>query len=340
MKVLITGGTGYVGSHTVAAVKRAGHDVKLLVRSPDRIAPALKPLGVDTVEHVVGDVNDAPSIEKAMAGCQAVIHAGSAFAFGLRPAAAARLVRTNVQGTENVLSTAHRMGLGPIIHVSSTVALVQSKGQTITPDLPVARPPSPYARSKAESEAVARRLQDAGAPVAITYPGVVLGPNDPHWGESSQLVTSLLKGYFRRAPSGTLACCDVRDVAALHVAILQPGRAPGRYLAPMSKPNMPELVAALSEATGREFKTSAVPAAPMLAMARLLDALQMISPLRFPINYYGIWFLTRNISVDDSKTRRDFGLAPRPLAGSFSDMVRWMATTGKIDKKLAGKLAT
>ena len=75
-------------------------------------------------------------------------------------------------------------------------------------------------------------------------------------------------------------------------------------------------------------------------LARLLDALQVISPVRFPVNYYGMWHLTRSNRVDDSKTRRDFRLAPRPLAESMSDMVRWMAGTGKIDKKMAGKLAT
>ena len=73
MKVLITGGTGFVGSHTVGAVAAAGHWVKLFVRDPDRIGPALKPHGLSPgdCEHTVGDVNDTAAINRALDGCEA-----------------------------------------------------------------------------------------------------------------------------------------------------------------------------------------------------------------------------------------------------------------------------
>ena len=69
MRVLVTGGTGFVGSHTVAALCRAGHTVRLLVRRPERIAPALEPHGIsDAVEHVVGDATDPASVARANDG--------------------------------------------------------------------------------------------------------------------------------------------------------------------------------------------------------------------------------------------------------------------------------
>ena len=79
MKVMVTGGTGFVGSHTVAEVVRAGHDVKLLVRDPSRIRPALEPLGVGEVESVMGDVTDKDSVEQALEDCDAVIHCASVY---------------------------------------------------------------------------------------------------------------------------------------------------------------------------------------------------------------------------------------------------------------------
>jgi nucleoside-diphosphate-sugar epimerase len=88
----------------------------------------------------------------------------------------------NVRGTDLVLGAAHRAGLDPIVYVSSTAALLQPNGQTLTPDSPVGHPPGPYLGSKAEAERVARRYQDAGAPVVITYPGGCLGPTTPTWG--------------------------------------------------------------------------------------------------------------------------------------------------------------
>jgi dihydroflavonol-4-reductase len=77
MRVLVTGGTGFVGRHTVAALVGHGHRVRLLVRAPERIAPALDPLGITQVEVVVGDVTNPAAVQQAMGGCDAVVHAAS-----------------------------------------------------------------------------------------------------------------------------------------------------------------------------------------------------------------------------------------------------------------------
>jgi nucleoside-diphosphate-sugar epimerase len=109
MLVLVTGGTGYVGSHAVAALVRAGHRVRVLARSPKRVPTALAPFGVDAVETTIGDVTDATAVEWALEGCDAVLHAASIFSMDARRAAEMRAV--NVRGTEIVLGIAHRLGL-------------------------------------------------------------------------------------------------------------------------------------------------------------------------------------------------------------------------------------
>lgn len=106
MKVLVTGGTGFVGSHTVKAIVDVGHDLRLLVRSPDRLASALEPLGVRDVEHVVGDATDAESVRRAMDGCDAVVHAAAIFSYDARDARA--MQRVNARATEVVLGAARR----------------------------------------------------------------------------------------------------------------------------------------------------------------------------------------------------------------------------------------
>ena len=168
MRVLVTGGTGFVGSHTVAALVEGGHQVRLLVRNPRRVTAALTPLGLQgaNLDTMVGDVTDPAAVDQAVRDCEAVVHAGSVYSLDSRDAR--RIRQVNVRSTDLVLGTAHRAGLDPIVYVSSTGALLQPNGQTLTPDSPVGRPPGPYFGSKAEAERVARRYQEAGAPVVIT----------------------------------------------------------------------------------------------------------------------------------------------------------------------------
>ena len=113
MRVLVTGGTGFVGSHTVAALVEGGHEVRLLVRAVQRVAPALVPLGLQAanLDTMVGDVTDAAAVDQAVRGCEAVVHAGSVYSFDSRDAG--RIRQVNVRGTDLVLGTAHRAGLDP-----------------------------------------------------------------------------------------------------------------------------------------------------------------------------------------------------------------------------------
>ena len=196
MRVLVTGGTGFVGSHTVAALVNGDHQVRLLVRDRQRVAP----LGLQAgeLDTIVGDVTDPAAVDQAVAGCQAVVHAGSVYSLDSRDAG--RIRQVNVRGTDLVLGAAHRAGLDPIVYVSSVVALLPPNGRTLTPDSPAGHPPGPYLGYKADAERVARRYQQDGAPVVITYPGNVLGPHDPHLSESMRLGRDILKGRYPLIP--------------------------------------------------------------------------------------------------------------------------------------------
>lgn len=185
MRVLVTGGTGFVGSHTVAALVEHGHRVRLLARSRNRVEPALTPHGVEVSDVVIGDVTDQSAVEQAMAGCEALIHAANVFSFDPRHVEAMSTI--NEHGTEIVLTEASKVGLDPIVHVSSLVALLPSDGP-LTPDSEVGTPGPAYSKSKAAAEHVARSFQAGGAPVVITYPGSVWGPHDPYLGEKPMAI--------------------------------------------------------------------------------------------------------------------------------------------------------
>ena len=137
----------------------------------------------------------------------------------------------NVRGTDIVLGTAHRLGLDPIVYVSSELALLPpAEGEVLTPDSPVKQPSWPYCRSKADSELVARRYQEKGAPVVSVMPAAVWGPHDPHFGEGVTRATNVLKNRYPIVMPGGMHIADVRDVAAVLAAVMTPGRGPRRYM--------------------------------------------------------------------------------------------------------------
>ena len=220
-----------------------------------------------------------------MRDCQALVHAGSVYSLDSRDAG--RIRQVNVRGTDLVLGTAQRAGLDPIVYVSSTAALLQPNGQTLTPDSPVGHPPGPYLRSKAEAERVARRYQEAGAPVVITYPGGCLGPHDPHLGAGLRQARNILKGRYPISASGGLSFVDVRDVAKVHAAVLAPGRGPRRYLASGTFLGFADLVAGFAAVTGRRLPNVTVPAPILLPVGRVVQLVQHLTPVHIPAEFEG-----------------------------------------------------
>jgi dihydroflavonol-4-reductase len=336
VKVLVTGGTGFVGAHSVKALIDAGHTVRMLVRSPDRIGPALGPLGTRAPEHVLGDVTDAGSVRRALEGCEAVLHAASVYTFDARRAASLR--RDNMAAVRIVLGTAHELGLDPIVHVSSFAALLPARAP-LTPDTPVGEPKGAYNISKAETEQVARDMQRAGAPVVITHPGMVWGPHDPHLGESAEFARDILRGLLPVRIGGGPNIVDVRDVAAVHAAVMEPGRGPRRYIATGEHVTFARLYALLRGVTGRRLPAVRVPSAVGVASGLMADAAQRVAPFRLPLNSAGPWLGSHTVPGDDRATRAELGVTFRPAPQAIADTVRWLYEAGHISARQAGRAA-
>jgi nucleoside-diphosphate-sugar epimerase len=338
MLVLVTGGTGFVGSHAVAALVGAGHRVRVMARSPGRVDRALAPLGVSDVETVTGDVTDAASVERALAGCNAVLHAASVFSFDARRAEEMREV--NVRSTEIVLDAAHRLGLDPIVFVSSELALLPpSDGAVLTADSPVGQTRLPYCRSKADSELVARRYQGLGVPVVSLVPAALWGPYDPHLGEGATMATNILRNRYPIVMRGGMHIADVRDVAAAVVRVMDPGRGPRSYMVAGEYITLPDLIRTLGELTGRRIRFAIFPRWFLGIFGRGADVVQRRLKARLPWQGEGIWVMNCVARCDDSKTRGELALEPVPLRVTLTDTVRWLADDRHISPAEAGLLA-
>ncbi|GAA1864978.1 SDR family NAD(P)-dependent oxidoreductase [Paeniglutamicibacter psychrophenolicus] len=315
MKVLVTGASGFLGSHMAEALVRDGHEVRAAARSLARIRHALQLRGCfEEVEPVEADTTIEEDVERAVAGCDAVVHAAASYT--LDPRRAANVLAQNVRGTELVLGKAVQRGLDPIIHISSYAALLPGAPE-ITADSPVGRPPTAYALSKARSEDIARAHQAAGAPVTIIQPGMVWGPGDPASGESTLFARWILGGQMPMGIPGRVPVVDVRDVAAAVAACLVPARGPRRYLATGELVSMRDIQGIVAQAAGRRPPRGSMPAKPLLAMARLADRVQSILPVRLPVNYQGVWTALNCPRCDASKAERELGVVFRPAAESI-----------------------
>ncbi|MEU4805564.1 SDR family NAD(P)-dependent oxidoreductase [Actinosynnema sp. NPDC023587] len=331
MLVVVTGGSGFAGSHTVAELVRAGHRVRVLARSESSVDTALRPWGTPAVDVAVGDVTDERSVTSAVRGADAVVHCAAVYSFDRRRRA--EMLRTNVRGTEVVLGTACRLGVGRVVHVSSVAALFGPGVRVIRESSPVGTGREPYAATKAGSEAVARRHQERGDPVVISYPPVLLGPHDPKLGDQTSRLRDLLRGLMPLWPAGGLQLGDVRDTAALHAALLAPdvtGRhfGPGRYL------TTAEYVRAVREATGRALPALFPPAGAMSPVGRLADLVQPRWPWHIPAEHGAIVTAGAATRVDPAAST--LGLVPRPFADTVADTVRWLAGTGVVTPRQAG----
>ncbi|SCG58988.1 SDR family NAD(P)-dependent oxidoreductase [Micromonospora halophytica] len=338
MLVLVTGGTGFVGAHTVAALAAAGHRVRVLARDADRVAPALSPLSVpsEAVEVATGDVTDEPAVNRAVRGVDAVVHAASVYSFDSRWHAATR--GTNVRGTEVVLDAARRFGVGRTVHVSTFGAMLPSPTGVVGPQSPPGTARETYLASKAKAERVARWHQDQGEPVVISYPPALLGPDDPKLGDQNSRLRNMLRGLMPVWPGGGFPVGDVRDTAALHAALLTVPLADGnRHFGPGRYLSTRDYVRAVREVTGRRLPTLFLPARAMLPFAQLTDVVQRVWPWHIPAEYGACYVCACDARPEAGAPSA--GLTPRPFAETLADTVRWLHRSGRLTAAQAGRAA-
>lgn len=333
MKVLVTGATGYVGSHAASALQRAGHDVRLFVRDADKAIRVLAMVGVTDAETVIGDVTDLAAVEAAVEGCDAVVHTAAVVALHRKGAAAAHA--TNTAATANVLGAAARAGCDPIIHISS-VSVLDGQRTMVRVDSPLRVGASGYSASKVDSEWMARGLQAAGIPVAIMYPSGVIGPDAP----SLSVVHTAAQTWIRAMPmipSG-VSLIDVRDLAQMIANATQPGLGPRRLMAGGTFTLWADLVDEIERLRGQKIRRYPAPGAVMRGLGRVMDITKLPLPIDFELTHETMSEASQAVPCDSADTERDLGVTMRPIAETLSDTYRWIVEVGGLSPDEIGNM--
>ena len=336
LKILVTGATGFIGAHSMVALLREGFEVRALVRSTEKLKTVTDLHGIEIDDVIVGDVVDQELVNKALEGCDGVIHTAAMISTLKKDADL--VFDTNVNGTKYVIGGAVEAGMKHIVHVSSVTAVYDSKQTYLTGDLPPAPPSdSPYGKSKSAAEEYVRSLQDEGAPVNITYPAAVIGPLDMTCTEPHQGLVVLLRQVALVTATG-IQHVDVRDVVDAQVALIkkkckaQRVTLGGHYFTWLS------LAQALESVTGRRLMKLYAPARVMRWAGKAGDIMVKYGITNGIVNSESIKYATNWVCTDDTFFYETLKMKYRDPKETLRDAVHSLWKFGFLESKEVGLL--
>lgn len=304
MRVFVTGGSGFVGGHVIEALVAEGHEVRAMARSP-RSAEAVEGFGAASVRCSLDEV-EARHLE----GCDAVVHcAARAEEWGTR----AQFWEANVEGTTRVLDAARDAGVTRFVHIGSEAALFDGgalEGVDETAPYP-SRQRFLYSETKAEAERRVLAANGEGFTTISLRPRFVWGPRD----------TSVLPAVLRMKDSWTwldggaarTSTTHVKNVAHAVSLALTHGRGGEAYfVADDGERTLREFLSELAETQGVTLADRSLPGAVARPMASALECVWRVARAESPppLTRFAAAMMSRTVTVDTTKARRDLGYAP------------------------------
>jgi len=328
-QVLVTGGTGFIGSAVSRQLLALGADVRVLTQ-PGSAVDHLDP----TVEVVPGDVRDPASVRQAVKGVRMVFHLAALYRFW---APDPRLfVDINVTGTRNVIDEATSAGCERIVYTSTVGTLGLADASLATPvdersPADVAHLFGPYKRSKYVAEHEALRAAAEGSPVVVVQPTMPVGPGDRRPTPTGRTILDYLNGRIPAVVDTTLNIVDVDDVARGHVLAAERGRVGRSYI--LGGENLPfaDVIASLGAITGLPTPTWRMPTFVALGVALVSDTVEGRLLGREPsVPREAARMAATHMAFDDRRARCELGYTSRPAADALERAARWFVDRGDV----------
>ena len=320
MNVLVTGGSGFIGQHLVAALVARGAEVRVLdVRCPThRIAD---------VHYIEGSVLDADAVREAVDGVAQVYHLAGLP--GMWMPDRDDFLRVNCQGTETVLAAARAGKVQRFLHCSTESILFDYPGAEGAATAPTAPPaaamPGAYTRSKALAEARAMQAAREGFPVVIGTPTMPIGPHDSNLTPPSAMLRHFLDSRIQLYLDFIVNLVDVRDVAAGLILAMERGKIGGRYVFGGESLRLSRILELVAAITGRKHLALAVPGKFAEFSAGVLEFVSDRITKRPPSGTAeGVRIALHASDLSIDRARRELGYVPRPIEPTLRETIAFL----------------
>jgi nucleoside-diphosphate-sugar epimerase len=326
MTALVTGASGFLGSHVTDLLVELGERPRVLVRRSDSLS-ALTDADVDIHR---GDIADRPALESALNGVDRVFHcAARTGPWG----PAVHYERTNVRGLETLVRAALAAGVRRVVHVSSITVHGNDVHGIADENAPLREEPNPYSRSKVAGERLLERMiRDEGAPVTIVRPGWIYGPRDN--ASFARIARMVAKHQMTMIGSGDnhLPLIYVSDAARGVVLAGDADQAEGRcYLLVNDEPvTQRDFITAVAAELGVAAPTRWIPYELALMVGALAENLARLARRRQPppVMRYGMQLLAGENRFLITRARRELGFSPLvDLTDGVRRSIQWYRAT-------------
>ena len=328
MTTLVTGATGLVGSRVVAHLVAAGQRVRILRRA----ASSLDLLGSNSekVEHAVGDITEADSIEAAFAGVDRVFHIAASLA-DQSGADRRFLHRVNVAGTANVVNACLHAGVGRLVQTSSMAAFGRgfdhNRAIDETADWEASSSNSDYAWSKHLAELEVFRGIGEGLSAVIVNPSLIFGV-----GRTTENTRRIIESVRRRRvpaiPSGGTNVVDVEDVAIGHLRAMETGVIGERYFLGSQNLSWKEIIETIASAFNVKPPKRIVRPAVAYAIAVASEAIGLVPGIKPLITRERARYTAATFTYDNSKARAELGMQFRSFRETMTRIAAELSVAG------------